>query len=116
MGRGKDVCTQTTRPITTLWHAKHAWLPAQFCQWLSGCEDRSHQRDQNMSHEQSHDRSSHDQLRNNGDQTDTSPDGGYCPIVFGLESEEEERPEGAEPQMAEDTCLPENADVDMMSG
>ncbi len=86
------------------------------CQWLSGCEDRSQQHDSDMSHGQSHDRSSHDQLRNNMDQPDISPDEGYCPIVFGLESEEEERPDGAEPQMAEVTCLPEQADIDMMSG
>ena len=81
------------------------------CRWLSGCDDRSQHHDQDMSHGQSH-----DQLCNNVDQTDTSPDEEYCPFVFGLESEEEERPESAEPQMAEETSLAEQADVDMMSG
>ncbi len=92
----------------------HGCIFNHCCQCLSGCEDRSQQHDHDMSHGQSHDQSSRDQLCNNVDQTDASPDEGYCPIVFGLESEEEERPEGAEPQMAEDT-LPEHADVDMMS-
>ena len=94
----------------------HSCMFNHCCQWLSGCEDCSQQRDQDMSHGQSHDQSSRDQLCNKVDQMDTSPVEGYCPIVFGLEAEEEERPEGAEPQMAEDTCLPEHADVDMMSG
>ncbi|DBB18908.1 TPA: hypothetical protein ACH3X3_000489 [Trebouxia sp. C0006] len=84
-------------------------------QMQTGFEDRSQQHDQDVSHGQAHDRSSHDQLHNNGDQTEISPDEAYCPIVFGLESEEEERSEGAEPPMAEDICLPEHADVDMMS-
>ncbi len=91
----------------------HGCMFNRCCQWLSGCEDCSQQHDQDMSHGQSHDQSSQ---CNNVDQIDTSPDEGCCPIVFGLESEEEERPEGAEPQMAENTCFPEHADVDMMSG
>ena len=93
----------------------HARLFKCCCRWLSGFEDRNQQRDQDMSHEQSHDRSSCEQLCNIVDQTDTSPEA-YCPIVFGLEPEEEERPAGAEPEMAEDTNLTEQADIDMMSG
>lgn len=94
----------------------HGCIFNHCCQCLSGFEDRSQQHDQDVSHGQAHDRSSHDQLHNNGDQTEISPDEAYCPIVFGLESEEEERSEGAEPPMAEDICLPEHADIDMMSG
>ena len=83
---------------------------------LAGCDDCSQQRDQDMSDGQSRDQSSHDQLCNHVDQTETSPDEGYCPIVFGLESEEEEQPEGAEPQMAKETSWAEQADAEMMSG
>ena len=94
----------------------HGCMLNHWCQWLSGCEDCSQQRDQDMSHGQSHDQSSRDQLCNEVDQMGTSLAEGYCPIVFGLEAEEEERPEGAEPEVAEDTFLPEQAHVDMMSG
>ncbi|KAL0040994.1 hypothetical protein WJX77_001558 [Trebouxia sp. C0004] len=84
-------------------------------QTQTGYEDSSQQHDQDMSHGQSCDQSARDQLCNNADQPDTSPDEGYCPILFGLESEGEEQPEGAEPQMAERTSLAEQADFDMMS-
>ncbi|KAA6424637.1 MAG: hypothetical protein FRX49_05305 [Trebouxia sp. A1-2] len=97
-----------------------AWDPesvAHRCtvQMQTGCDDCSQQRDQDMSDGQSRDQSSHDQLCNHVDQTETSPDEGYCPIVFGLESEEEEQPEGAEPQMAKETSWAEQADAEMMS-